>query len=175
MIWPSFRFFSVALQALLTWCWTLLRKIGLEINITKCISFKIDIDGKKKRWIWNSESYLSIEEDLIPALNTADTYKYLGVGFGLRKDFDELLRSFRAKLEIVRMAPLCSQQKLWAVKNKIIPSTYHVLSLSGFTHKLLKQVDVAYRRILRRILHLPKDTPASAFHSAVRDGGLGVL
>lgn len=163
-----------ALQELINIIISALHKIGLTINPQKCTTFNIVIDGKRKGWLWSSQPFIFIEESLIPSLNTFTTYRYLGIRFGYRYDPKGFLISFRDKLNLIRTAPLRPQQKLWAVKSKILPSFYHCLVLGGYSFKVLKAADVAVRGILRQILHLPKDLHVAAFHSSVADGGLGV-
>lgn len=164
----------VALQRLINLHVAALRRISLSFNPEKCTFFNIIVERKRKRWLWSAIPFLYIEENLIPSLHTLDSYRYLGVCFGYQCDPKDYLTLFRSKLELIRTSPLRPQQKLWAIQTKVIPSSYHPLVLGGYSHKVLKDADVVVRGILKRILHLPKDTPTSFFHAAHADGGLGI-
>ena len=75
----------------------------------------------------------------------------------------------------VTRAPLKPQQRLYVLKQHIIPSMFHQLVLTGSTNKLLKFLDVKIRGAVKQWLKLPKDTPGAFIHSAIDEGGLGVL
>ena len=69
-----------------------LAKSGLFISSGeegKSASFRIDVDGKRKLWIVNTESYLVVNGEVTPAMSVVETYQYLGVKFkflGVRTD-----------------------------------------------------------------------------------------
>lgn len=60
------------------------------------------------------------------------------------------------------------------MKLKLIPFTYHLLVLGGYSHKFLKAMNIAVCGVLKCVLHLPRDKPNGAFHAPIKDGGLGV-
>lgn len=109
------------------------------------------------------------------AFSLDSQFSYLGIPFsssGLLS-FD-ILPNFRQKLDILSKAPLKPQQRLYAVKQHILPSFLHVFCLGRVHIGTLRRVDILLRFYLRRFLHLPSDCPNSFFHATVEDGGLGV-
>ena len=55
-----------------------LAQCGLNVNKSKCATLNIIINPKKKQWIYNPYSFISIDNSTIKALNIEDTYRYLG-------------------------------------------------------------------------------------------------
>ena len=60
----------------------LLAQCGLNVNKSKCATLNIIINPKKKQWICNPYSFISIDNYTIKALNIEDTYRYLGINIG---------------------------------------------------------------------------------------------
>lgn len=67
-----------------------------------------------------------------------------------KNDSKKYLTTFRSKLELIKKSPLRPQQKLWVIKTKLIPSTYHSLVLWGYSLKVLKAADTAVRGYLNK-------------------------
>ena len=59
-----------------------LTQCGLNVNKSKCDTLNIIINPKKKQWICNPYSCISIDNSTIKALNIEDTYRYLGINIG---------------------------------------------------------------------------------------------
>ena len=60
----------------------ILTQCGLNVNKSKCATLNIIINPKKKQWICNPYSFISIDNSTIKALNIEDTYRYLGINIG---------------------------------------------------------------------------------------------
>jgi len=56
-----------------------LSKSGLTFNQAKCSSFRLTIDGKKKKWIMNPDKFLRCAGELIPTFKVGSFYNYLGI------------------------------------------------------------------------------------------------
>ena len=74
----------------------------------------------------------------------------------------------------VDRAQLKLQQRLFIMKQNVIPATYHQLVLGKVSKGLLKGLDCEIRRHLRKWLKLAQDSPNSFFYSNAKDGGLGI-
>jgi len=77
-------------------------------------------------------------------------------------------------LEALTKAPLKPQQRLFALRTMVITKLYHQLALGTVTIGTLNKTDKLVREALRRWLALPHDTPTAYFHTAIKDGGLGI-
>jgi len=58
---------------------------GLCLNLAKCATMRIDIDGRKKKWVMNSTPQLKINNGLIRTMGIAETYKYMGLQAGVKE------------------------------------------------------------------------------------------
>ncbi|RXG59009.1 hypothetical protein Avbf_16095 [Armadillidium vulgare] len=106
--------------------------------MNKCASFGIQLDGKRKRWLWDTTPF-TVGGQPIPALNCRETYRYLGSEIGmLKQGFAE----FHAKL----------RQKIDEGQKRSPTSATKAMD-SGQLEKL----DRTSRDFIRQILHLPKD------------------
>ena len=85
-----------------------------------------------------------------------------------------VLPKLRSQLESIDRAPLKPQQRLFIIKQNVIPATYHQLVLGKVSKGLLKGLDCEIRRSLRKWLKLTHNSPNSYFYSNAKDGGLGV-
>ncbi|RXG57087.1 Retrovirus-related Pol polyprotein from type-2 retrotransposable element R2DM, partial [Armadillidium vulgare] len=149
--------------------------IGLHPGMNKCASFGIQLDGKRKRWLWDTTPF-AFRNQPIPALNCRETYRYLGSEIGmLKQGFATVHANFARKLMRVKNGPLRPQQKLWIVREKLIPSLWHELVFAfGITAGQLEKLDRTSRDFIRQMLHLPKDVSLGFFHSSIKEGGMGI-
>ena len=152
-------------------------KCGLEISVGcrgKSASLRIDVDRKKK-WVVNPSEHLYIGAVPIPACSITQTYKYLSLFVGAKGPVSGVATKLQGYIDNVTRAPLKPQQRLYVLKQHIIPSMFHQLVLAGSTNKLLKFLDVKIRGAIKKWLKLPKDAPDAFIHSSIDEGGLGVL
>ena len=71
-------------------------------------------------------------------------------------------------------ATLKPQQRLYFLKNHLVPKLYHRLVLSRSNGGVFRRLEKLVRRSLRSWLKLPHDAVNVLFHSEVREGGLGI-
>lgn len=66
------------------------------------------------------------------------------------------------------------QQKLFMLRNFLLPSFYHSYIFAKHFASHLKKLDDIIRKTVREKLHLPHDLPKVAFHAKMADGGMGI-
>ena len=104
--------------------------------------------------------FIKIEGMNVESLRITDTYRYLGIDMGVNwDDTEKITPKLERRLNLLRKSALTPSAKLYGLRTIIVPSLYHSLSLSKTTNGLLKRMDVVIRRFVRRVLHLPHDTP----------------
>ena len=87
----------------------------------------------------------------------------------------QLLHSDLAvKLDQLIRAPTKPQQKLWGLKNVVLPPAFLPTDERGGYERPTLKNGQGHQEEARKILHLPKDTPLGYIHAASVDGGLGV-
>ena len=136
-----------------------LAQCGLNVNKSKCSTLNIIINPKKKQWICKPYSFISIDNSTIKALNIEDTYRYLGINIGaLDNKNNSINDDLTSKLLAISKSNLKPQQKLFMLKNHLIPSMLHTLTFSNVYLNSLKTMDRSIRAFVRRWLRLPSDT-----------------
>ena len=152
-------------------------KVGLELGHAKCATISILGDGKRKRWLQDSNTYFTAGGTRLRALRPGETYKYLGLEVGLSAGQAEPRRALAAlirDLASLQRAPLKPQQKIWGLKHTLVPKHQYARVLGRSTNGTLKRYDREVRTFVRKALHLPKDTPNAGLYTKVSDGGLGI-
>lgn len=81
-------------------------------------------------------------------------------------------RDCLAKLQNAGLKP---KQKVFLLKNYIIPKYTYWLKHERLGIGALRAVDRMTRAAVRKILHLPHDVPAPFFHKKPWEGGLGLM
>ena len=110
-----------------------LAQCGLNVNKSKCATLNIIINPKKKQWICNPYSFISIDNSTIKALNIEDTYRYLGINIGaLDNKNNSINDDLTSKLLAISKSTLKPQQKLFMLKNHLIPSNSKYASYLDF-------------------------------------------
>ena len=152
-----------------------LKARGLRLNPTKCATLHIKIERKRKTYYVDRKTVASVDGLDIPTLGPKDSYKYLGVEFNIMSILTDNNQSgLREKLLRLEKAELRPNQKLFVLRNQLIPAQYHWATFSDLPLSTLRSLDILIRDTTRKILHLPKDTPKAAFHAPVSAGGLGL-
>ena len=153
-----------------------LLKSGLSLSAGKCTTLSIVVSrGRTKKWHCDDLNRFQVGGDFIPSMNIAETYKYLGLRFGARGANSDITESLDSMLKHLTAAPLKPAQRLWILKQKLIPKLQYQLVLGETSAGYLRFVDCTIRSALRRWLKLPNDTSKAAFYADVKDGGLGIL
>ena len=152
-----------------------LRDSGLNLNAAKCATISVCVTpGRTKTWYCSKARQFTVAGESIPSLDVSESYRYLGLQIratGTDANTQEVLGSM---LRSVTAAPLKPQQRLWILRNKLLPKLQYALVLGEASLTVLRHVDCTVRAAVRKWLKLPNDTPKSAFYADVRDGGLGV-
>lgn len=148
---------------------------GLKPNPAKCAAMAITIDGKRKRYLCDARPFLKVSGQVVASLDANGVYKYLGIPFSasqgkVQGHIDDLV----GMLTNVTHAPLKPQQRLFILRQNILPRLYHSLVLGRSTVSLLNKLDRTVRNTVRKWLRLPKDTPLGFFHARAVDGGLQI-
>ena len=151
-----------------------LRLSGLTVNAGKCKTLAIRCNGKTRKWVCDPNSFLKIDGGDVPALSIADAYKYLGIQVKATGSLSAAEAKLKDKLRMVARAPLKPQQRLFVLRNNVLPALQHDLVLSRVTKGLLASLDRIVRRSVRAWLKLPHDTAIPFFYARVEDGGLGI-
>lgn len=150
-----------------------LRKFGLEVSPSKCLSLSIMMDTHRKIRVLDTNEHFTINGKSIKSITPSTKWKYLGVHFTGDK-IDSQLPDIRPKLDRVKNSLLKPQQKLEIISKIILPALFHQAVLGNATEAELKRVDIQVRNTVREIMHFPHDIPICYIHAPVRCGGLGV-
>lgn len=163
------------LQDLLNTATVYLGERGLSFNIEKCHTLALVASGhQKKIKVQNVVFHLGGEQ--IPTVGLNSSWRYLGLYFdssGLRRV--SIHQDLRKYLDNLTRAPLKPQQRLFILRQFLLPRLLHGLVLGRTSATLLKDLDITVRAAIRRWLRLPVDCPIAFYHAAVCDGGLGVM
>jgi hypothetical protein len=162
------------LQWLLDELAPLLDDVGLAINSTKCLTFRIRVAGKEKRWFPDADHTVHVAGQTIPTLPEDGSFKYLGVTFGIRGVRIWDAERMETELQMLTRAPLKPQQRVFFLANHLLPSLFHQMSFCGLAKTDLRRYDQHIRLLVRGWCKLPKDVPNSFIHAAVADGGMGI-
>lgn len=152
-----------------------LNGFGLELAPLKCAAFSLVpyIRVHKKIKIITDPQF-RVGDIQIPQVGVLQTLKYLDVSFGC--DGSRLsISDLQPFLLRIRRAPLKPQQRLKVLKTYLIPRFIHSLVLGRTSHGILRKLDCLIRAEARHWLHLPKDIPKAFYHTAIKQGGLGIM
>ena len=141
----------------------------------KSALLRIDVDDKRKMWIFNPHPHLQVFGQLIPAIDITGVQRYLGVPLSPMRTRADIAGKLEKGLGNISCAPLKPQQRLFILTNNLIPSLYHQLVLTATSKKYLKWLDRSMRAAVRSWFKLPKDMPKAYFHAKIFDGGLGII
>uniref|UniRef100_A0A1I8JL29 Reverse transcriptase domain-containing protein n=1 Tax=Macrostomum lignano TaxID=282301 RepID=A0A1I8JL29_9PLAT len=147
---------------------------AFQVNPAKCSTLAIIWDGKNKRWLHDAKGQFKFRGSTLPALGVEESYKYLGLQYGSKGKLKTGLELLKGMLRELKEAPLKPQQRVFLLRTNILPKIMYYL-VNGRVHQYtLRECDKCVRRFLREVLHLPHDTPVSAFHACAKDGGLDI-
>lgn len=167
---------EITLQALVDNVLTTLAEAGLCPNPAKCATLRIGIDKKKKCW-FNARRLPSLQVggEGVAFVDSEQAYKYLGLqfaGFGMTET--DVGSKLKAMIENISRAPLKPQQRLFILRQHVVPKFLHGLVLGKTTLNALRSFDRILRAAIRKWTNLPPDTPLGFYHASSADGGLGI-
>ncbi|GLV46632.1 hypothetical protein CBL_20907, partial [Carabus blaptoides fortunei] len=164
---------KTGLQRLLDIATTSLEGMGLKVNPAKCHTVAITNIPKEKKTAIDTKTRFRSGQSILPAVARNDEWKYLGIPFSPEgRGVFPALRTITEKCQKIDKAPLKPQQRMFALRNYILPSLLHGLAL-GETHlSLLRKIDNTTRKFVRKWLHLPPDSTSAYIHADHKDGGL---
>ena len=151
-------------------------KCGMRMNAKKCATLSLRREvSKTKRIYVDSKSFIRFNDEPVPAMHLAETYKYLGLKVSSNGvETKPIFEGFVEKLKRISRARIDPGQRLFTLRQLLIPQYHHALVLGGSGLGLLDRLDKAVRKQIRTWLHLPHDTPLGAFHAKAKDGGLEI-
>jgi Reverse transcriptase (RNA-dependent DNA polymerase) len=154
-----------------------LKRLGMSLNAKKCATLCIHRTSLNRSAAVHVDPLpcLGFGGEKFPALSSSDTYRYLGVkvGFG-GTDTSFWSEELKTRLDRLNKSSLRPQEKMFGLREVVIPGMIHSLVLSEATKGLLRRLDTQIREAVRSWLHLPRDTPLGFLHARAVDGGLGV-
>lgn len=157
---------------------TFLGKRGLLVNAKKCMTMGLakGFKGKKSKIV--TETIFNINGTPIPMLGHVENHtRYLGVNFTSIGSVhaDKTKHEIKDMLDKLHKTPLKPHQKIDLLRTYILPRfIYTLINLENYP-KLLKQIDLIIRRMIRTILHLPISLSNEFFYLPVREGGLQIV
>ena len=147
---------------------------SMKINATKCFCLRIALSVKNHTIINVTEPTYHINNHPIPSTRYNQFFKYLGVQFNPSGKMKVNIDKVTDYLHYFQLSPLKPQQKLFMLREYLIPNLYHQLILGRITMGLLKQLDLKIRQSIKSFLHLQHFTPDSFFYTSIADSGLGL-
>ncbi|RWS22147.1 reverse transcriptase-like protein, partial [Leptotrombidium deliense] len=165
---------KVALDDLLQRTTSFLADCGMCLNPLKCRTLAIVADGKKKTTYCDSAPFLKLDNCVIPALRPTEFFRYLGIMFNASgKSRPNLLRLEQLLRNLQKIKLKCNQ-KLVMLRDYVLPSFIHELTLGRCNANLLTRFDSVVRQFVKRLLRLPESAPNAIFYVPVKKGGLGL-
>lgn len=152
-----------------------LEERGLAINPAKCITLGLAKGYKGKKSKIETESLFNINGTPVPMLGYTDkTCRYLGIKFTSvgAVDSNRLKDDIIEALHKIVKVKLKAQCKLKLLRTYIIPRFIYQLINSELYPTLLRRIDIAIRKTIRSILHLPMSLSNEFFYLPIKEGGL---
>ncbi|GBM36534.1 Retrovirus-related Pol polyprotein from type-2 retrotransposable element R2DM [Araneus ventricosus] len=161
---------SAGLQHLINETSAFLETCNLHINCAKSFTISILADAKNKKTRVDSASPFYVNNAPLNILKANDSFKYLGLNFSAKGlvvgNCNPTLNNYLAKL---KSAPLKPQQRIWILKNTLLPKLFHLLVLSFVPAGKLAKLDSITRAFVRGggALFLPGDRLPQLIHSCL--------
>ncbi|KAG8171631.1 hypothetical protein JTE90_013064 [Oedothorax gibbosus] len=165
---------KLGLQSNLNLAQEVLSSCNLLINSSKSFTLSILADARNRQTKVVPGNF-TVNQAPLPSVGVDGSFKYLGLmfnSFGLI--WADPASQIQDLINTLKGTPLKCNQKLFIVRNILIPKVFHASILSRTPLGVLKKADIRVRDFIRKILHLPKDCPNAYIHANVDDGGLGV-
>ena len=129
----------------------------------------IVIDGKVKRYMVDASQMFKLGERMV-----GDDQKYLGVQFRPRGVASLQGAILEDGLNVLKRDLLKPQQKLFFLKENLMPKLQHRLVLGVAKMGTLRKLDIEVCHHVRLWLRLLKDTPVAYLHARTCADGLGL-
>jgi hypothetical protein len=156
-------------------CNTLINELklaGFEPNPLK--SATLGIVARRGKWLCDGSSFLNLGGGLVPAVGINEAYKYLGAPVNARLDSANPSNKLGNWLCLLSKAPLKPQQRLFLLREFLVPKLYHQLILTEPSAKTLRYLDYQVRTSVKKWLKAKTQFPTSFVYAPIRDGGLGI-
>ena len=147
---------------------------SMKINATKCFWLRIALSVKNHTIINVTEPTYHINNHPIPGTRYNQFFKYLRVQFNPSGKMKVNINKVTDYLHYLQSSPLKPQQKLFMLREYLIPKLYHQLILGRITMGLLKQLNLKIRQSIKSFLHLQHFTPDSFFYTSIANSGLSI-
>ena len=153
---------------------SILLKVGLSLNILKCRSLSWLTNKKLKTSAYHKDMSFYVNDQPVKSLDIDEVFEYLGVPFTPDGRVFGTAPFIKEKLNLLKKSMLKPQQKLYLLKNMLLPCSFHRLVLGRLHIGHLKKIDSEIRAFIPGVLHMPHDFPNAAFYASAVDGGLGI-
>lgn len=163
------------LQTILDQATDYMSTCGLAVNTTKSMTVSIRTVPGEKKTIVDANTTFTCAGRRLKALTRENEWRYLGVPFSaMGYRIADVTAALDKAIQSLTKAPLKPQQRLYALRTMVVPSTYHSMVLGRSTMSILKKADKVIRAAVRKWLALPHDVPNAYIHASSIDGGLGI-
>lgn len=116
----------------------------------------------------------TVQQEDLPVLEWRSVCKYLGVTISSKGTTKWAGAQMKEALRKVSSAYLKPQQKLLQIRSYLVPKYLYSLQHQKVSVGTLRSLDRMLRAEVRKVLHLPGDTPVPMFHEHPGNGGRGV-
>ena len=149
------------------------KMVGLKIKPSKCNY--INWENVPKKIAITKEKQINLQNGTIKHLKPDKSFKYLGADINIHGIVRfATIGQFEEKLQMLSHAPLKPQQRLFYVRNYLIPGLQHALALMRVTKTELLNYDRCLRYRVKKMLKLPNDVHNAILHTSIKQGGLGI-
>lgn len=107
-----------------------LKKDGLVVNLAKSFTVVFTKDRRRKKMIYDDKSSIRCNNVELKKFQVDDVFKYLGADFTPSGLYKTNLTELQTKIDVLLRTPTKPQQKLFMLKNFLLPTFYHKLIFS---------------------------------------------
>ena len=153
--------------------------LGLRFNASKCatLHYNRSVSGAPLDSMVVTDDAFVCQQQRVPCLQRAESYRYLGVPMGIDigdKSLPAIVDQCREEILKIENSRLAPWQKLDAIRTFVQPKLTFALRAGVNDLKAsLKELDTTLRFALRRICNLPTRATTSYLFADRRTGGLG--
>lgn len=151
-----------------------LERRGMTLNATKSTNFTCRLVPKKKKLYVSTDTRIYIAGGFLKPITVVDQFKYLGYSFSVTGAKETSLTELPEQLRRIERGPLKPHQKLLLLKYYLCPRYNYILQNPDISLKTLRNADRLLRASVKKILHLPAQTPNAALYCPIKQGGLGI-
>lgn len=149
---------------------------GMLLSAPKCRSLLLRTVPSKKKLFVDQQHQFNINNSPIPCVKVQEMFKYLGEDiYSEGVSSGQLPLQLLHHLQKVLRAPLRPQQKMKILSKYLIPRYISTSQRPNIHAKVLEELDRKTRAFCKKVLHLPKTSTNSIFHTPIKNGGLGIF